>query len=135
MKAVIVNDMIGLITGVDEDGDAVVEFGGSYQLQISKVDNEWKVTNGVNGYGNNCRKEFEDATVIPLYESPAPDGWVSEAELNEMTALKDYWYNRCYHAEKAIEASPCDPDITPEQIEAHRLWNESKKDLPQTPKQ
>lgn len=82
MKAVIVNDMIGLITGVDEDGDAVVEFGGSYQLQISKVDNEWKVTNGVNGYGNNCRKEFEDATVIPLYESPAPDGWVSvETEL------------------------------------------------------
>ena len=72
MKAVIVNDMIGLITGVDEDGDAVAEFGGSYQLQISKQGEVWRVTNGVNGYGNNCRDEFKDATVTPLYETPAP---------------------------------------------------------------
>jgi hypothetical protein len=55
------------------------------------------------------------------------DGWISEAELDAMTKEKDYWYNRCYHAEQFIEKSPCDPDIYDEQIIAHQQWQESKK--------
>jgi len=74
MKAVKVNEMFGEVVNIDEDGDVVAKFGGSYQLQISKVDNVWKVTNGVDGYGHNCRDEFKDAIVTPLYEStPAED--------------------------------------------------------------
>lgn len=50
-----------------------------------------------------------------------------EMELDALAKIKDYWYNRCYQAEKFIEESPCDPDITKEQIEAHKNWQESKK--------
>lgn len=48
-------------------------------------------------------------------------------ELDALAKVKDYWYNRCYQAENFIEKSPCDPDITAEQIEAHKIWQESKK--------
>lgn len=50
-----------------------------------------------------------------------------EMELDALAKIKDYWYNRCYQSEKFIEESPCDPDITKEQIEAHKNWQESKK--------
>ena len=68
--------MFGEVVNIDEDGDVVAKFGGSYQLQISKVDNVWKVTNGVDGYGHNCRDEFKDAIVTPLYESTPAEDWV-----------------------------------------------------------
>ena len=32
----------------------------------------------------------------------------------------DYWKHRCLLAEKCLEESPCDPDITSDQIKA---WN------------
>ena len=32
----------------------------------------------------------------------------------------DYWKQRCLLAEKCLEESPCDPDITSDQIKA---WN------------
>jgi hypothetical protein len=32
----------------------------------------------------------------------------------------DYWKQRCLLAEKCLEESPCDPDITADQIKA---WN------------
>ena len=31
----------------------------------------------------------------------------------------DYWKQRCELAEKCLEESPCDPDITSDQIKAH----------------
>lgn len=34
----------------------------------------------------------------------------------------EYWKRRCQAAEKCIENSPCDPDITPSQIEAFKEW-------------
>lgn len=37
-----------------------------------------------------------------------------------------YWKNRCKLAEKCIEVSPCDPDITDKQIKAHKEWEEFK---------
>ena len=35
----------------------------------------------------------------------------------------DYWKLRCELAEKCIEESPCDPDITSDQIKAHNDYN------------
>jgi len=71
MKSVIVNEMITTDITIDEDGDVVAEFS-DYQLQLSKVDGVWRVTNGVDGWGKNCRDEFKDAKVTPLYESLPP---------------------------------------------------------------
>jgi hypothetical protein len=45
-----------------------VEFGGSYQLQISRIDGILKVTNGVDGWGKYCGDEFKDAEVKILCE-------------------------------------------------------------------
>lgn len=36
----------------------------------------------------------------------------------------EYWKRRCEAAERFIEQTPCDPDITPKQIEAHEAWQE-----------
>lgn len=35
----------------------------------------------------------------------------------------DYWKQRCELAEKCLEESPCDPDITSDQIKAHNAYN------------
>ena len=35
----------------------------------------------------------------------------------------DYWKQRCELAEKCIEESPCDPDITSDQIKAHNAYD------------
>jgi hypothetical protein len=72
-------------------------------------------------------KELIASYAQSLQRPGGSDGWISEAELDAMTKEKDYWYNRCYHAEQFIEKSPCDPDIYDEQIIAHQQWQESKK--------
>jgi hypothetical protein len=38
-----------------------------------------------------------------------------------------YWRIRCELAEKCLEESPCDPDISAEQIAAHKSYNEFLK--------
>lgn len=35
----------------------------------------------------------------------------------------EYWKQRCELAEKCLEESPCDPDITSDQIKAHNAYN------------
>ena len=37
----------------------------------------------------------------------------------------DYWKERCLLAEAYISESPCDPDITAEQLEAYNKWKAS----------
>ena len=44
-----------------------------------------------------------------------------KAENERLKADNDYWKLRCQLAEDCLEKSPCDPDITNEQIQA---WNE-----------
>lgn len=39
------------------------------------------------------------------------------------SADADYWSERCKHAENIWEKSPCDPDITDEQIEANNEYH------------
>lgn len=36
----------------------------------------------------------------------------------------EYWRKRCELAERCLEESPCDPDITKGQIMAHKAYNE-----------
>lgn len=65
-----VNDMVTRIPeGYCLTEPFTVEFGGDYQLQIAPIDGKYKVTNGVNGYGNNCKDEFKNAEVKILCES------------------------------------------------------------------
>lgn len=37
---------------------------------------------------------------------------------------ENYWQIRCELAERLLELSPCDPDITKDQIEAHKEYND-----------
>jgi hypothetical protein len=47
---------------------------------------------------------------------------VSREDYEAIRKLAVYHFNRREAAEKYIEKCPCDPDITPEQIKAHREW-------------
>ena len=38
----------------------------------------------------------------------------------------EYWKKRCELAEMYIEESPCDPDITMNQLAAYSAWNHFK---------
>lgn len=42
----------------------------------------------------------------------------------------DYWQQRCKLAEYCLEVSPCDQDITDEQIAAHKAYHNFIKDNP-----
>lgn len=42
--------------------------------------------------------------------------------MNEL--YTEYWKKRCELAEKCLKESPCDPDITKAQIEAHQKYND-----------
>lgn len=55
-----------------------------------------------------------------------PDAEIIQRQME----LLMYWMSRCYAAEKCIEVSPCDPDITAEQIEAHKTWENIKAEKP-----
>lgn len=59
------------------------------------------------------------------------EGWQNENESDDdewvkLYANRDYWKQRCEAAEKFIEESPCDPDITTAQIAAHKTWQQLK---------
>lgn len=41
-----------------------VDFDGTLLLLIEKTENGLKIINGVNGHGQNVRKEFEDKIVV-----------------------------------------------------------------------
>jgi hypothetical protein len=98
--------------------------------EAERIDAEW-LRNSVENWGYEATVKaihIKLASYAQSLQRPGgSDGWISEAELDAMTKEKDYWYNRCYHAEQFIEKSPCDPDIYDEQIIAHQQWQESKK--------
>lgn len=41
-----------------------VDFGGVLKIQITKKSQSFKITNAMNGYGQNCKKEFENEKII-----------------------------------------------------------------------
>ena len=66
------------------------------------------------GYRPATQEEVDKALErIREYSTPIHNGY--EAEIY-------YWKTRCRLAEAIVEASPCDPDITTEQIEAHQNY-------------
>jgi hypothetical protein len=46
------------------------------------------------------------------------------AENERLKEDNDYWKLRCQLAEDCLEKSPCDPDITSEQIDAWKAYHE-----------
>ena len=67
-----------------------------------------------------------DGIVLKFYPTdykivPATDFIPTESDEVE---VDDYWKTRCELAEAIIEACPCDPDITTEQIEAWKNYHE-----------
>ena len=60
-----VNGVPAIIEELSDCFDVVFDYD-SIMLQISKIDNGYKVTNAVNGWGNNCFKEYENA-VVKIY--------------------------------------------------------------------
>lgn len=43
--------------------------------------------------------------------------------MSKKLSKTEYWKQRCLLAEKCIEESPCDPDITEEQIKAFKEYH------------
>jgi hypothetical protein len=61
------------ISGIDITMPFVIDIGnGDYQLEISPIGGKLQVTNGVNGWGDNCKDEFKDVEVKILYEAAQP---------------------------------------------------------------
>src|SRR5262245_43939407 len=49
-----------------------VSFGGLYQMEVSNVNSEYKVTNAMSGWGNSCIDEFINSEVKILTEQQSP---------------------------------------------------------------
>ena len=49
---------------------------------------------------------------------------LADGLLERLPERPNYWKQRCLLAEKCMEESPCDPDMTTAQIEAHKEYNE-----------
>lgn len=74
MYIIKVNDNFKEIKSIDTPFN--VDFYGNLMVMIDLIDNEHKVINAMNGYGNNCMDEYADAKVTIfkdiLAESVAP---------------------------------------------------------------
>lgn len=104
--------------GSRPEGTTVDESEVKEVVQYRQKDNEnadWKIwTTGVIDW--DC--VIETRTVYTDAESHDPD--ISD----------DYWRKRCEAAERYINESPCDPDITNTQEAAYDAWQEIVKQQP-----
>lgn len=58
------NGMLATIPELDFSSEQFdVDFNGNYLVQVSKTKNGFEVTNAMNGWGVNCKEEFENVTV------------------------------------------------------------------------
>ena len=79
----------------------------------------------INRHGKNLKQEIG----LALSEQESKD--IIKYAVSEVFSLHvvsgsadaDYWSERCKHAENIWKKSPCDPDITDEQIEAHNRYH------------
>lgn len=64
MRKVVVKNLVAdVFDNQLEEPFMHVEFGNEYQLEITWKEDHYEVTNGIDGYGHNCRKEFENEKV------------------------------------------------------------------------
>ena len=77
-----------------------------------------KLLDIIHGYKRNEISWDSVLTAVEAYSSASNNGKpiVSGSLLSDV----DYWKQRCLLAEQCLEESPCDPDITSDQIKA---WN------------
>ena len=55
--------------------------------------------------------------------------WALQSENERLKAEMDYWKTKCELTEDCLEKSPCDPDITSEQIEAWQTYHRFIKEF------
>lgn len=66
-------------------------------------------------------KEFNDLASAYFGGDPKQTPQLNISDVSgSLLSDTDYWKQRCLLAEKCLEESPCDPDITSDQIKA---WN------------
>lgn len=85
----------------------------------------WVRTNLFQDKSNECsfledKTELTYPEFIKLFEG-------KERVKTELIPDAAYWRYRCLLAEKCLSVSPCDPDITEEQINSHKDYNEYLK--------
>ena len=81
-------------------------------IEKSSTNNEAVITN-VKLWAESWKKEME------AFKEQLRIANVSGSLLSDL----DYWKQRCELAEKCLEESPCDPDITSDQIKVHNTYN------------
>ena len=89
----------------------VHKFNGTPYLLINKF-NHWKLNETDMGKTELTYPEF-----IKLFNG-------GDEVRTQLLPDASYWRYRCLLAEKCLSVSPCDPDITDEQIKAHKDYNE-----------
>jgi len=87
MYAIKVNENIKDIESIDTPFN--VDFYGSLMVMIDLIDDEYKVINAMNGYGNNCINEYSDAKVI-IFESLPAERIVMPKIAEELDKFEDY---------------------------------------------
>ena len=78
---------------------------------------EWNQTKKGDIFNIKGKTELTYSEFIKLFEG-------GEEVRTELLPDVAYWRYRCLLAEKCLSVSPCDPDITNEQINAHKSYNQ-----------
>lgn len=76
-RVVIGNNILSIDSELLNLSQLELDFGGSLLVQITKEDSVWKVTNAVNGHGQNMLGQLKDEKVIFVDE---PSVTLSEVE-------------------------------------------------------
>jgi len=71
VRVLIDTNVVRIIKDVlDQNNSLDIDFNGSYMIQIQKENDIWKVTNAMNGYGENCFEQFKNEKVIIIENEP-----------------------------------------------------------------
>lgn len=89
--------------------DFLEKYGINNNTMANNIDSIQDLTNLMEEYAKQEITKFKNLGIADVSGSLLSD--------------TEYWKQRCQLAEKYIEESPCDPDITSSQIEAHYKYN------------
>tara|TARA_R110000796_G_scaffold195046_2_gene311522 strand:- start:2033 stop:2389 length:357 start_codon:yes stop_codon:yes gene_type:complete len=100
-----------------------VKLPANYGWQIgcyTAIDELWSFFVTKHEYTDDLLLEIDEKEIIReiMEENEKLDEQISG------TAEGNYWKERCLLAEKCLKTSPCDPDITDEQMGAQSEYNE-----------
>ena len=80
--------------------------------------------NRIKYYGHNDSRAYDEYE-LKLMTAFAKEYHAEQLRIGGVSGIAeaDYWSERCKQAENIWEKSPCDPDITDEQIKAHSEYH------------